>query len=157
MGAELPTSCIVIRSQRAPLGCGPSGCQENWKGEYSGTVSACWVVFNQEHWQRWTETQKEGRKASWCSRFTQVPSHHRPLVHLPTSDVFWIIVIGKDVDSDAACFYPRFDLHRYANADKGPGQECVIGMGRARLISKLVLLQCFIWFQCIFIRADIIL
>lgn len=44
------------------------------------------------------------------------------------SDVFRIIVIREDVDSDVACFYPRFDLRRYVNADKGPGQECLIGI-----------------------------
>lgn len=101
-------------------------------------------------------TKKEDRKASWCSRFTEVRSHHRPLVHLPTSDVFWIIVIGEDVDSDAACFYPRFDLRHYVNADKGPGQESLIGILQARLISKLVLPQWISW-TGMFIREDIIL
>lgn len=89
--------------------------------------------------------RKEDRKASWCSHFTKVPSHHRPLVHLPTSDVFWIIVIGEDVDSDVACFYHRFDLRRYVNADKGLGQECVIGIHWACFISKLVLVQLCSW------------
>lgn len=63
MGAELATSRIVISSQRAPLSCGPLGYGENWKGAYSATVSACWVVFNQEHWKRWTEAQKRGQKS----------------------------------------------------------------------------------------------
>lgn len=72
----------------------------------------------------------------------------------PTSDVFWIIVIREDVDSNAACFYPCFDLRRYVNADKGLGQECLIGILPAQLISNLVLLQCQSW-TGIFIRKDI--
>lgn len=100
--------------------------------------------------------KKEDRTDSWCSPFTAIRLHHRPLVHLPTSDVFWIIVIGEDVDSDAACFYPCFDLRRYVNADKRPGQECLIGILQARFILKLVLLQCLSW-TGIFMREDIIL
>lgn len=153
MGSELSPSCVVISSQLAPLSCGLPGHQENWKWVYSSTASASCVVFNQEDWMN-RNIKKEDRKASWCSRFTEVRSHQRPLVPLPTSDVFWIIVIGEDVDSDAECFYPRFDLHRYVNADKGPGQECLIGILQAWLISKLVLLQCLSW-TGIFIREDI--
>lgn len=142
MGSELSLSCVVISSQLAPLGCGLPGHQENWKGTYSSTASACWVVFNQEHWMN-RRTKKEDRKASWCSqRFAHITARW---FLFPTSDVFWIIVIREDVDSNAACFYPCFDLSRYVNADKGPGQECLIGILPARLISNLVLLQCLSW------------
>lgn len=151
MGSELSPSRVVISSQLAPLGCGLPGHQENWKGAYSSTASACWVVFNQEPWMN-RSTKKEDRKASWCSRRF---AHITALWFLfPTSDVFWIIVIREDVDSNAACFYPCFDLCRYVNADKGPGQECLIGILPARFISNLVLLQCLSW-TGIFIRKDI--
>lgn len=84
--------------------------------------------------------EQKHKKAPWCFHFTKVRSHHRPLLHLPTSDFFWIIVIGEDVDSDAVGFYPRFDLHCYMNTDKGPWQECLMGILQTQLISKLVLL-----------------
>lgn len=88
-------------------------------------------------------TKKENRKASWSPLISPRIAHITG--HWFISDVFWIIVIREDVDSDAACFYPRFDLPCYPNADKGPGQECLIGILQARLIFKLVLLQCLSW------------
>lgn len=41
---------------------------------------------------------------------------------------FCIIVIKEDVDSDAASFYPTFDLGCYIKADNGGGEEQLIGI-----------------------------
>lgn len=71
---------VVQRCQRHTLSLGAGalrssvGCRDHKqigeRGE-SGTcicVSACCVVFNQEHWKRWIETQREDKKKKKTSR-----------------------------------------------------------------------------------------
>lgn len=76
--------------------------------------------------------KKEDGKASWCSCFTKVLSHHRPLVHLPTSDVFWIIVIGERCWFRCGMLLSTLWSPPLREGRQCPGQECVIGNRWAR-------------------------
>lgn len=114
MAAALSMSRIVIRNQRT---------SQLWG--YSGSVSqhAALPLIKSTERVEWKH-KKETRTTSWCFYFI---SH---IVSYSSFNLwcFSIIVIKEDVDSDAASFYPTFDLGCNIKADNGRGEEQLIGI-----------------------------
>lgn len=82
-------------------------------------VSACCVVFNQEHWKRWIETQQENKKSP--DALTSMSFPHITGGAFVLQPLKFLYCDEKDVDSDAASFIPPFILTVTWKQTKGGG------------------------------------